>query len=559
MVTGLVVNARPETADGERALGLFLNTVPLRVQTRGGTWRELVAQVFAEETRALPYRSYPMAEIQRVLGGSPILHTAFNYVHFHAYDALARLGQLELLGQSGVAETDFPLAASFSRDVATGAVRLSLECAARSIDRAAVERIAGYYVRTLQAIAAGPDARCDACSPMDAAERGTLDAWSRGARTTADPRLAHERVADHARSRPDAIAVVTSSGSLTYGELDARSTAVAHVLRARGVTVESRVALLSAASPDLVVAMLAAWKAGAAFVPLDPSYPAERLRFMLRDARPALMLAERDLASVLEGEPTPLVRLEDIVAGTPGRTGELPGPDADRLAYVIYTSGSTGSPKGVMATHGGLRNLLHGQIPRFDLTPSSRVLQFAALGFDAAVSEIFTTLAAGATLVLAPRADLRVPDRVVAWLRDRAITTVTLPPALLTSMPDETLPALRTIVSAGESCRDDLVRRWAGDDGSQRIRSDGNDRVRDDERGARSRRPRAADRPSARQPRRVGARRAFAPSRPASPASSSSAATASRAATLGRPELTAERFVAASAERRPRRAALPHR
>ncbi|CAN5873759.1 N/A [soil metagenome] len=247
-----------------------------------------------------------------------------------------------------------------------------------------------------------------------------------------------------AQAHPDGIAVELGQARLRYRELDERANRLAHALRARGVGPETRVAICLPRSLDLVIAMLGVLRAGAAFLPLDPAYPAERLSYMLADAQPVLVISDLD-SMAIDAHPT---------------TAPLVAIDPDNLAYVIYTSGSTGQPKGALLTHRGLANLVRNQIRIFALSSRTRVLQFAALSFDASVWETFATLAAGGTLVLAAPAELMPGKELVETLRDRAITLVTLPPSVLGVMRDVELPALATVVSAGEACSPAVAERW---------------------------------------------------------------------------------------------------
>ncbi|CAN5373877.1 N/A [soil metagenome] len=267
------------------------------------------------------------------------------------------------------------------------------------------------------------------------------------------PDLIHQA----AKATPDGIAVVFGESQLRYRELDAQADRLAHALRTRGVGAETRVAICLPRSPGLVVAMLGVHKAGAAFLPLDPSYPEERLRYMLADARPLVTIAHRHLAITLPGE---VMDLDDALSPVEAQPPPRSDPDPDHLAYIIYTSGSTGQPKGALLTHGGLANLVRNQIRIFELSPATRVLQFAALSFDASVWETFATLAAGGTLVLASAAELVPGKELVETLRAREITLVTLPPSVLGVMRDVELPELSIIVSAGEACSPGVAERW---------------------------------------------------------------------------------------------------
>jgi amino acid adenylation domain-containing protein len=255
------------------------------------------------------------------------------------------------------------------------------------------------------------------------------------------------KFSDVARRNPQATALCLGEASLSYGDLDRRSNQLARRLRSLGVRSEVRVALCLERSFEWVIAIWAVWKAGGAFVPVDPSYPDEFIAFMLDDAAPALVLDAGWTAS------HPFDNESD---------GPLQGSlDPGQLAYLIYTSGSTGRPKGVLVEHRGLVNLATEQIRAFAVTPSSRVLQFASPSFDASISEVLMALLAGAALHLSPRSTRLTGASLVALLRTQRITTVTLPPSLLALLPPNDIPALETVAAAGEICSAEVVARWA--------------------------------------------------------------------------------------------------
>ncbi|HEY7770659.1 amino acid adenylation domain-containing protein, partial [Longimicrobium sp.] len=244
---------------------------------------------------------------------------------------------------------------------------------------------------------------------------------------------------------------------------NARANQLAHHLAARGVGPETRVAICLERGPELVVSLLAVLKAGGAYVPLDPDYPAERLAFMLADSGAPLLLTRLPLPAGLAPHAAQVVcldanreRIEAQSARAPA-AGVLP----DSLAYVIYTSGSTGRPKGVLVPHRGVGNLAYAQARRFGIDGSSRVLQFASFSFDAAVAELFDALLAGATLVMAPREALLPGPGLLETLRRGRVTVATLPPSVLSILPPDDLPELRTVVSAGEAVDVATVERWS--------------------------------------------------------------------------------------------------
>ena len=259
--------------------------------------------------------------------------------------------------------------------------------------------------------------------------------------------------AEQVRRDPDAIAVVFEDETLTYSELDARARRLARVLVARGAGPERVVGLAVPRSLDMIVAQVAVLAAGAAYLPIDLDHPAERIAWMLDDARPVFVVTTGARA---EEFTVPVVRLDDL----PDLGADLPEPDVSGAAYVIYTSGSTGRPKGVVLTHSGVAKLVATQTERFGLGPHSRVLGFASPSFDVAFWELCMALLSGGRLVVVPT-ERRVPGPELAdYAHAHGVTIMILPPALLAAMPsDVTLPPA-TLLAGTERVSPELVARW---------------------------------------------------------------------------------------------------
>jgi non-ribosomal peptide synthetase component F len=265
------------------------------------------------------------------------------------------------------------------------------------------------------------------------------------------PALTDQRAA----TRPHAPALHTGHAIVDYAGLRQRIDALAGRIAATAPR-QAVVAGCFERGPDLVVAFLATLRAGAVWLPLDPSYPRARLEFMLQDAEPALLLAsEAPPAWLSAGRPL-------LLTGGEGAHPVPPPPRPDELAYLIYTSGSTGEPKGVMVEHRGLVNLGRCQAELFGLDGDGRVLQVASPNFDAFVSEVAMTLWAGACLHLAPRADLMPGPGLAATLAARSITHVTLSPAALGVMQPSDLAPDLALLLAGEAWGEGLLRRRRG-------------------------------------------------------------------------------------------------
>ncbi|HEX9337952.1 MAG TPA: non-ribosomal peptide synthetase [Pseudonocardiaceae bacterium] len=251
---------------------------------------------------------------------------------------------------------------------------------------------------------------------------------------------------------PDLPAVSWPGGELTYTELDERANRLAHLLITRGAGPGHTVALQLPRSLHIVVAALAVAKSGAAFLPIDPDYPADRIAFMLTDSNPIQVLTTTEMDTI---------DLTTMPTHTPTNTDRLQPLRLANTAYVIYTSGSTGQPKGVLIPHTGIANFTAAQIEHFGIKPGDRVLQFASPSFDASILELCLALPAGATLVVPPPGPL-VGDDLATVLADQHITHALIPPVALATIPDDTeLPEFHTVIVGGDACNAALVERWA--------------------------------------------------------------------------------------------------
>ncbi|MBD0418011.1 amino acid adenylation domain-containing protein, partial [Streptomyces sp. TRM S81-3] len=294
---------------------------------------------------------------------------------------------------------------------------------------------------------------------LDAAERHkVLEEWNDTAREVPDV-LVPELIARRAVEAPDAVAVVADGVELSYAELETRANQLAHALLARGVTAESAVGLCLPRGAEMVISILAVWKAGAAYVPLDPEHPDDRLAFMLSEAGAEIVVAPSGAATSMGA--AQVVTLKDAERATAPTQAPEVLIRREQAAYVIYTSGSTGRPKGVQATHGGLANLVSALTPVLGARPGVPVLQFASFSFDASVLDVAVSLAAGATLVVAGAAERADTRQLVRLVRETGVRSASVVPSLLAVLDPAELPDVPSLVVGAEPISGDQAEVWA--------------------------------------------------------------------------------------------------
>lgn len=429
VVTGLVSNGRPETADSIYALGLFLNTVPFRLRLPSGTWTDLIWETFHAEHEVLLHRLFPLTEIKRLTGRSVLYDTGFNFIHYHIYDDLWHCDDIDILGLELFEETDFPFTANFFIAPPESGLSLRLNYDDTTFSAEQIETTAGYYVRTLQAMVRDPQAAYRHV-PMLAPEehQQILVTWNAPHLPRAEVRPVVAQFEERVRAQPDAIAVVGDDTAITYQALNAQANRLAHTLIGPyGVQPEQLVGLLVQRSVHMVAGLLGILKAGAACLPLDASDPDARLAFMLRDSEVTLLVS--DGTRPLPPMSSPL----DVVAVHTARHGpHRTDPQVDRhghhLAYVIYTSGSTGQPKGVLIEQEALARHCQACQATYALGPENRVLQFAPLAFDVAFEQIVPSLLAGARLYLRGQ-EVWSPQQLLHVMRQEHLSVVNVPTA----------------------------------------------------------------------------------------------------------------------------------
>ncbi|GAA2109275.1 hypothetical protein GCM10009802_05570 [Streptomyces synnematoformans] len=462
-----VATRTPET---ERTMGCFVNTVPLRTSLDGAhTFADLLGRVRATTLAALDNQDLPFQrlveelQIPRDLSVNPLAQVLF--LLQNAPEPVLDLPGLEAVA-AGIERNGTQCDLNVQLREVDGAFTGFIEYATDLFDESTVRRLWEHYEVLLTAATADPDARLDSLPWLTPAEVERAVAGWNATGAPAPEECLHELVERQVRERPDAPALVWSGGALTYGELDERAERLATRLRGAGVGPNVAVAVCLDRTAEVAVSVLGTLKAGGAYVPLDAAYPAERLEFMLRDARPAVLLTDEDRLGRLPvaaapgggGEPGPVVLLpgdwdrETEAAGD----GKTAAARPDDLAYIIYTSGSTGRPKGIAVTHRGAANNIADLNRRQSVGPGDSVLSLSSLSFDMSVYELLGMQAAGGTTVLPDAASAKDPRHWAELVERHAVTVWNSAPSLLESLVDSygsarpAAPSLRTAFLGGD-------------------------------------------------------------------------------------------------------------
>ncbi|MFG2169744.1 amino acid adenylation domain-containing protein, partial [Micromonospora chersina] len=437
-------------ADTEDLIGFFVNTLALRSRLDDDpTFSEFLAATRQTVLDAHAHQGVPFERLVdefdpgRDRSRTPLVQTVFNHVRRDS------TGQLRQTNVSAPGDLDLT---TVEMDGALGG---AFQYSSALFDRATVERMAGHLLGLLTSIVEDPESPISQLPMPDQPLKQEPQREARGG--------IHAQILARAAERPDAPAVIFGDITLSYADLVEQAARLANHLRDRGTGAEDVVALCLDRGTDMVVAMVAVWLAGAAYLPLDPGYPADRLALLLAESRANLLVTTTGLTDRLPGVPAvvldaPATR-ERIRAAAPQPPRVHVHPD--QAAYLIFTSGSTGLPKGVLATHRGLANLVPAHHNRYGMDRDSVMLEFASISFDAAVAEITVPLAIGASVVVADAAARTEPDRLAALIRDHHVTVACLPPSLLTALPPAALPGPMTIVSAGEALPTEVAGLWA--------------------------------------------------------------------------------------------------
>jgi len=485
IVLGTPIAGRTDEALSD-LVGMFVNTLVLRADVSGDpTTRRLLEQVRDADLAAYANQDLPFEYLvqelnpDRASSAHPLFQVALNFVTSQETPQLTLEGLAAAPYLSNLPVAKFDLALScVARQTSGGAaagIACELEFALDLFDRTTIEILGRRLQALLLGMAEDPDRHLGDIDLLDAAEREEmLGRWAGPEPASALPALArtttiHAAFEQHAATRPDAVAVTCDGVELTYGELNARANRLARRLVARGAAPERFVAVVAHRSLDLVVAVLAVLKSGAGYLPVDPTYPADRIAYLFADADPAVVLTTADTEELVEHD-LPSVVLEHELTDHPAT--DLTDADrrapmsAEHPAYVIYTSGSTGRPKGVVVPHANVIRLLTETDAWFGFGPEDVWTLFHSFAFDFSVWELWGALCLGGRLVVVPHLVSRAPEEFLGLLEAERVTVLNQTPSAFYQLmaADREHPArdlaLRYVVFGGEALDLGRLESW---------------------------------------------------------------------------------------------------
>ncbi|MHC5747769.1 MAG: non-ribosomal peptide synthetase [Nostoc sp.] len=452
----------------ELLIGFFVNTLVLRTDLSGNpTFREFLRRVRQVTWDAYDHQDLPFEklveelQLERDLSYSPLFQVKFMLENAPKVDLkLPGLTLSFMSGENSTAKLDLSLDMYETASELMGVFEYNTDL----FNEATIHRMVQHFCCLLSGIVKNPEQHLSELPLLTHAElHQLLVEWNDTQIEYPKDRCFHQLFEAQVERSPNAVAVVFKDEQLTYRELNRRANQLAYHLQKLGVKPEVIVGLCVERSLEMVIGLLAILKAGGAYLPLDPTYPSERLTFMLSDSQVPILLTTQKLVTELPQHTAQIVCLDTDWTTIAQESDQNlnSGAIVENLAYLIYTSGSTGTPKGVLVTHQGLSNLTKDKIRTCKVQPDSRILQFFSLSFDASIPELVMALGSGAALHLGTPEDLLPGSALMQILREQAITHITLPPSALAVLPTAELPALEMVLVGGEAPSGELIAQWS--------------------------------------------------------------------------------------------------
>ncbi|MGH8863688.1 MAG: amino acid adenylation domain-containing protein, partial [Burkholderiales bacterium] len=474
---GVTVAGRPPEIEGiEDVVGLFINSLPLRVSVQPElTCLEWLKTLLAQNLAMHQFEYAQLSEIQRwseVVRGQALFDSLVVFENVPVDPSLRGHSlALDIQGYETRTHTNYPLTVVL---IPGDELHLQITYDRALFDSTGVARILGHYKASLEALVRHPEARLGELRVLSEAERNQiLSDWSTAATETPPAGAYQARFEAQVAQTPEAIAAVCGEESITYAELNARANRVAHGLMAAGAGPDAVVALLDERGIDFLTMILGVFKTGGAYIPLDPNYPASRLRRIIELSRPGIVLTRTAYRSdwiATGGQPEAqaspaVICIDELMAQSWPSYNPPVAVQGGNLAYVIYTSGSTGDPKGVLIEQRGLMNNILSKIEVLGLMSQDAIAQTASQCFDISVWQFLTALVCGARVEIFPDGISHDPLQLLRSVKQRGITVLELVPSMMAGMIEamdgrQALPALRWLLPTGEALPAPVARRW---------------------------------------------------------------------------------------------------
>lgn len=460
---GATVSGRPpEIAGIETMVGLFINTLPVRVMLNNQTFLELVKQLQMQQAETRQYEFSPLVEVQAqsaVPRDMPLFNSLLVFENYPVDETMKQQeSALKITNVQAHERTNYPLTL-----VTAPGKQMMLTAAYETgkFHSKTIHRLFGHMQTLLLALVHNPQQNPTAIALLGMEEKElVLNKWNKTEGPYEFNSTIHAQFEANVLLNPNNTALYFKGKTLSYNQLNKKANQLAHLLIQKGYKAETPIAICMERSMEMVIASLAVLKAGLAYVPIDSSYPKERINYIIEDSKAALVIASKQTEALLNiANNRLLIYAENKLENAPNENpnGTI---SPENLAYIIYTSGSTGKPKGVLLQHKGLINTITAQRKDFKVDAQSRIMQFASFSFDASVCEIFLALLNGAQLHLIEKDIILSKDALIAFMLKQEISLITFPPSLLAMLSDQEFPALKTVVTVGEACSRELAEKW---------------------------------------------------------------------------------------------------
>jgi len=460
VVIGSPISGRTHQ-DTEKMLGIFINTLAMRGRPeRDTSFKQLLEEVKASSLKAYENQEYPIEElienidVKRDLSRSPLFDVMLNVQNNESSEF--RLDNVSS-EYTGVANQVAKFDLTFNIGEAHGNFQIALEYCTALFKKSTAKRILEYYAELLTNLLERPDAKLKEISMVtDAEQRLILEEFNNTHVEYPKDATVVQLFEEQVEKTPNQIAVVFEDEKITYKELNARANALAYKLKELGIKPDDYVVLVTERSVEMIIGICGIIKAGGAYIPIEPTYPIDRIKYMLENVNPKVVITyqaeiETEIPVIDLGE----VEIWDEVDENPVHVNQV-----EDLIYCIYTSGTTGKPKGVMIEHGGVVNLRQSYIHDMELTEKDVLLQFASICFGQSAVEILACLTIGAVVCVAPSSIRSNPKDIETYINKHAVTFTSLTPKLIQELDPIALPSLRFLESGGEAGSLSELKKW---------------------------------------------------------------------------------------------------